>query len=121
VFADFRRLAAMVQADFPRAHLAFLAIKPSKARWDEWPIMAEANRLIKAYSEAHANLGYVDVATPLLNQAGEPKDVFVLDGLHLNEQGYALWQQVLAPELARQQVGLAADTPQRPDDNRVAE
>jgi lysophospholipase L1-like esterase len=28
-----------------------------------------------------------------------PKDVFLADGLHLNEEGYRLWQEALAPFL----------------------
>jgi lysophospholipase L1-like esterase len=99
VFDDYRELAGRVQSDFPESELVFLAIKPSKARWDKWPVMAEANRMIREYADGHANLGYVDVATPLLDENGEPRDVYIFDGLHLDERGYDLWQQVLAPYL----------------------
>ena len=44
-------------------------------------------------------LGYVDLASPLLDENGELRDVFVDDGLHLNEWGCELWQQALAPYL----------------------
>jgi lysophospholipase L1-like esterase len=40
------------------------------------------------------------VASLLLNADGRPKDVYVLDGLHLNDDGYRLWNQALAPLLA---------------------
>jgi lysophospholipase L1-like esterase len=34
----------------------------------------------------------------MLNENGEPNpDLFLDDGLHLNEQGYQLWDKVLAP------------------------
>jgi lysophospholipase L1-like esterase len=97
VFDDYRELVGRVQSDFPETELVFLAIKPSKARWDKWPVMAEANRMIREHADGHENLGYVDVATPLLDDSGEPKDVYVADGLHLNARGYDLWQQAIAP------------------------
>lgn len=99
VFDDYKELVAIVQADFPKVELIFISIKPSKARWGKWPQMAEANRMVREYSENHPKLGYADLATPLLDPDGNPLDVFVDDGLHLNEHGYFLWQQALAPYL----------------------
>jgi hypothetical protein len=84
---------------FPGTEFIFISIKPSKQRWANWPTMAEANRMVRKYAEGHPRLGYADLATPLLDKNGRPKDVFVEDGLHLNEQGYKLWQQALAPYL----------------------
>ena len=97
VFEDYRVLVGMVQSDFPGTELIFISIKPSKLRWNKWPIMVKANRMVKEYADEHPNLGYADLATPLLDDTGELRDVFVDDGLHLNEYGYYLWQQALAP------------------------
>lgn len=99
VFEDYRELAARVRADFPDTELIFLSIKPSEARWKKWPIMAAANKLIREYTETDPKLGYADVASVLLGDDGLPKDVYVMDGLHLNDDGYRLWQQVIAPLL----------------------
>jgi lysophospholipase L1-like esterase len=99
VFDDYRELVALVQADFPGSELIFISIKPSKARWDKWPEMREANRMVQEYAASHNKLGYADLATPLLGDDGKPKDVFVEDGLHLNGQGYRLWQEALNPFL----------------------
>jgi lysophospholipase L1-like esterase len=97
VFEDYRELVTLVQADFPRAELIFISIKPSKARWDQWPEMREANLMVQEFAAAHENLVFADLASPLLGADGTPKDVFVEDGLHLNEEGYRLWQEALAP------------------------
>jgi len=99
VFEDYRELVALVQADFPGATLVFISIKPSKDRWDKWPIMEEANRMVRDFASGHPNLEYADLATPLLDDDSKPKDVYVEDGLHLNEEGYRLWQEALAPFL----------------------
>ena len=99
VFEDYKELATRVRADFPDTELVFLSIKPSDARWKKWPTMAEANKLIREYTATDPKLRYVDVASILLGDDGLPKDVYILDGLHLNEDGYRLWQQVIAPLL----------------------
>lgn len=96
VLDDYKALVALVQSDFPGVDLIFISIKPSKLRWALWPQMLEANRLIREYSADHPNLDYADLATPLLGDDGSPLDVFVDDGLHLDERGYFLWQQALA-------------------------
>jgi lysophospholipase L1-like esterase len=97
VFDDFKELVALLEADLPNSELIFLSIKPSKLRWDKWPVMVEANRMVREYAANHSRLGYADVATPLLDSDGRPKEVFLEDGLHLNEEGYRLWQEALAP------------------------
>lgn len=97
VVADYKQLVRLVRDDFPGSKLVFISIKPSIARWDKWPVMAEANRMVKAYAAGHADLGYADVATPMLDDNGLPRPVFVEDGLHLNDDGYRLWREALAP------------------------
>lgn len=99
VVEDYRELVSMVQSDFPDTVLVFISIKPSKSRWTLWPIMQEANRKIRRHTDEHANLRYADLATPLLDESGKPGAVFIADGLHLNDYGYALWQRALAPYL----------------------
>jgi lysophospholipase L1-like esterase len=45
----------------------------------------------------------VDVATPMLGPGATmpAATLFVDDGLHLSAEGYALWNRILAPVLAR--------------------
>ena len=99
VFEDFKELIKIVQSDFPETELIYISIKPSKQRWNKWPQMADANRMIREYSEGHPSIGYADLASPLLDSKGSLKDVFVGDGLHLNQYGYFMWQKALAPYL----------------------
>jgi lysophospholipase L1-like esterase len=99
VFEDYRELVAKVQADFPATELVFISIKPSKLRWAAWPEMVKANALVQRYADRHPGLGYADLATSLLDDSGKPINVYLEDGLHLNEKGYALWRKDLAPLL----------------------
>ena len=46
-------------------------------------------------------MDFIDVATPLLDDAGQPSSaLFLEDRLHLNADGYALWRGIVAPYLA---------------------
>jgi lysophospholipase L1-like esterase len=99
VFDDYLEFTGMVESAFPDAKLYYLSIKPSDARWQHWPAMQEANELIREHAALHDNLGFVDLASPLLDDEGQTRNVFVEDGLHLNDFGYALWQQAMLPYL----------------------
>jgi hypothetical protein len=102
VARDFGTLVATVHAYAPGARIYYLSIKPSKRRWARWPEMKRANELIAEQCKGDSRLTYVDVATPLLGEDGEPRDdVFRFDGLHLNDLGYIEWKRVLRPILCR--------------------
>ncbi len=101
VARDFGTLVATVHAYAPGARIYFLSIKPSKARWARWPEMERANEQIERLCKGDPRLGFVDVATPLLEDGKPREDVFRWDGLHLNETGYREWTRVVRPLLCR--------------------
>ena len=50
------------------------------------------------FIDTKPNLFYIDTATAMLNLKLEPNpDLFIDDGLHLNDQGYQLWREILSP------------------------
>ena len=99
VLADFNAFADRVREELDKTRILFISIKPSIARWEHWPRMAEANGLIRDYVADRPNMTYVDLASRLLDESGQPKDVYVEDGLHLNEYGYQLWNEALTPHV----------------------
>ncbi len=99
VFDDFKAFVERVQRELPGAQIVFISIKPSPSRWDKWPVMVEANRLVEAFADQHESIDYADLATPLLEPSGEPGNFFVADDLHLNDRGYAAWREALMPYL----------------------
>jgi lysophospholipase L1-like esterase len=98
---DFGKLYEKIHAALPETKVLFLAIKPSRARWELIETQREANRLIAEFAEEQEQLEFVDVATPLLGEDGLPREaLFEKDRLHLNAAGYEVWNGVLAPLLA---------------------
>lgn len=78
----------------------FIGITPTPARWTGWPAAAAVNAAVEALAEADPGLRYVDVPSVFL-ATGEPPEarLFAPDGLHLSEEGYALWDRALRPAI----------------------
>lgn len=97
---DFLEFTSLVLSEQPETEILFVSIKPSLARWSLWPEMVEANDLIRAYTKNNENLHFVDVAGPMLGPDGEPiPELFVQDGLHMTDDGYEIWTDVVGAAL----------------------
>ncbi len=96
----FRLFLEKIHEKLPDCRIYFLSIKPSIKRWHLWPKMKAANRLIAAACSKDGRLNYVDVASGMLNNEGNPrKEIFQEDDLHMTQAGYTLWQNALKPIL----------------------
>jgi lysophospholipase L1-like esterase len=100
VCEDFQDFAKLVHKELPKTQIVFISIKPSLARREMADKQRKANELIEAYCKKNEGLVYLDVVKPMLSDDGKPqKELFVKDGLHLNEKGYELWTSLLKPHL----------------------
>lgn len=98
VLHRFALFVEAVQRELPDTQIDYISIKPSPSRIGLIDAIREANALIRTYVATHPRLAYVDVYTPMLNEHGTPRpELFLPDQLHLNAQGYALWQRIIAP------------------------
>jgi lysophospholipase L1-like esterase len=69
-------------------------------RWQYWPIVQEANRLIRAATETDARLHFIDLTGAILGPDGKPdRSLFRSDRLHPNKKGYQRWVAVIKPVL----------------------
>ena len=96
VVADFQAFMDRKDKALGATKVYFIALKPSKSRWDQFGEQSRANAGIKALADRRADLDYVDVV-PAMLAGGEPKDIFVGDGLHMTPAGYGLWTEVVRP------------------------
>ncbi len=100
VLSDYRNFVSHVRDAGQSPFILFVSIKPSPSRWSVWPQMAEANDLIRTYSESDSLLEYVDLASLMLVPDGRPRgNLFVSDSLHLSDEGYREWTDALRPVL----------------------
>ncbi len=97
VLESFARFANTVRAELPGTRISFISIKPSPSREVLLPKIREANNMIEAYVRTLSNSEYIDIFTPMIAADGRPRpELFLPDRLHMNEQGYRLWQSVIA-------------------------
>jgi len=100
VLADFKELVVFRDKNLPGVPIVYISLKPSILRWKLWPEMSRANALIREESKKHNKVTFADLASKMLGTDGKPlPDIFVSDGLHMNEKGYAIWRENLGPFL----------------------
>jgi lysophospholipase L1-like esterase len=100
VAGEFRRFIRIVHTALPETWIYILSIKPSKARWEQWPKMEAANELIRDYAGSQPHVRYIDVATTMFDANGNlPADLFKSDGLHPSAKLYAKWAAIIKPIL----------------------
>lgn len=101
VFSEYKRFVATARGSLPpEAKIVFIAIKPSIRRRAMLLTVSGANHLIMEYAQRDPMLEFVDIATPMLDDDGEPRTaLYVEDGLHLSPEGEKLWAGILRPYL----------------------
>ncbi len=100
VAGDFRAFAATVHRALPKTKVVFLAVKPTPARWKLFDVQQKANALVESYCRGNEWLAYVDVVKPMLSADGKPRlRLYAKDGLHLSEDGYKVWTELVTPYL----------------------
>jgi len=97
-FGDF---VGKIHRALPDTRIVFISIKPSLSRWHLVEKIRTANKLIADDCKGNKRLLFVDIFHPMLGPDGSPNPaLFVEDGLHLSQAGYALWAERLRRALA---------------------
>ena len=100
VASDAREFIKIVHSELPETWIYVMSIKPSYLRWNEWPKMKAANKLIEDFVKTQDRVQYVDVATPMFEGLEKPpRDLFVEDGLHPTAKCYGMWTSIIKPAL----------------------
>jgi len=102
VAADFKSFAEQIHAALPDTVIVSIGVKPSPSRAKLVEQVRATDALLEAYCKANTNMVYIDDFTPMLSADGTPRpELFIKDGLHLNEQGRAIWISLIGPVLDR--------------------
>jgi lysophospholipase L1-like esterase len=102
VFERFKAVYDMIKAKLPHVSILYISIKPSPSRMHYANTMQTANRLIRSFLKNKSNARFIDVYSLMLNPSGQPKqELFLEDDLHMNQQGYSIWQKAIQPHLLK--------------------
>ena len=98
----FAVLLDMIRSMWDSIPIAFISIKPSPSREKLMPKMIEANKLIKNFLATKKHTTFIDVYSKMLAANGKLRpELYVEDKLHMNAQGYAIWQKAIEPYLVK--------------------
>jgi lysophospholipase L1-like esterase len=97
----FMQLFTQIRRDLPGVPVAYVAMKPSPARWHLREAYRLGNARIREYLRTQRRTRFVDVWPVMLDSTtGRPVPaLFKADSLHLNERGYQRWTKLLRPVL----------------------
>ena len=96
----FKELVRRMEEKLPNTQLYYLPITPTTSRWDIWEKAERANRLIAEFSESHEQVIYVNTGPYFIKEDGTIREeMLFIDGIHLNDEGYAVWMKLLRVHL----------------------
>ncbi|QCW99359.1 G-D-S-L family lipolytic protein [Aggregatimonas sangjinii] len=95
IISDMQLIIAGIRAHNPETKIVLIAAKPSLARWNYRRNYKRLNRKFRRLSQNDDFIDYVDVWKPMLDGRKVKKDIFIEDGLHMNEKGYRIWYDTI--------------------------
>lgn len=96
----FRQLLRIIREKFPEVPVFWIATTPCMQRWHVWPEIEKASHLIEEVCQRHENTYFIRTDHAFLNASRLPREeLFQPDKLHLNEQGYAVWADIIKKAL----------------------
>lgn len=102
IFNRFTRLHGMIRSALPRTEIIYISMKPSVSRLKYLPEMRRANEMIRKFQKKHPKSGFIDVYSKMILADGTPMpDIFLKDQLHMNKNGYLIWQKAIKPYLKK--------------------
>jgi lysophospholipase L1-like esterase len=97
VFIFFQQLVVKVNKRFGDLPCYFVSLKPSVSRWQMIDQFKYTNNLIETeIITRNDNWHFINVFKEMIDPAGRlKKEYFLSDGLHLSENGYKLWKEII--------------------------
>jgi len=99
---DFKALVAKIHAALPKTKIYYLSLFPNVKRRTQDEKCVKVNELIQAFTKTDERLGYVDTAAKMRAADGGPRPELLRDdGLHMNDDGYKIWNEIVGAVLRK--------------------
>ena len=99
---DFKALVAKIHGALPRTRVYYLSLFPNVKRRAQDEKCVQVNELIRAFTKTDERLGYVDTAAKMRAADGGPRpELLRADGLHMNDDGYKIWNEMVGAVLRK--------------------
>lgn len=94
---EMKALVSEIRQRNPLTEIIIISAKPSLVRWHLKPEYKRLNRKFRRMCKRDPLMSYADVWGPMMAPGNIPRqDIFIEDGLHMNEKGYDLWYEVIS-------------------------
>ncbi len=98
----FKYVVKTIRKELPETPVFWIGITPTELRWEAWPQIREANNLIRDYTIKNSDLYFIATERSFINEDGKPRpELFLSDKLHLNDEGYRVWTELIRYDLDR--------------------
>lgn len=98
IMTSLDNIVTRLQLINPNMEIYLIGAKPSPSRWEKKENYDIFNQKLKEYCQAKEGLTFVDTWQALTDPAGNPRpELYLEDRLHLNDQGYEIWNSIFAP------------------------
>jgi len=102
VAADFKSLVGKIHGALPKTKVYYISLFPNVARKSQDPQCQKVNDLIDAFTKTDERLGYIDTASRMRATDGGPRpELLRPDGLHMNDDGYKIWNEIVGAVLRK--------------------
>ncbi len=91
IIATTNKIINGIRSKNPSAIIVLISAKPSISRWKLRGKYKRLNRKFEKLSKKDPLLNYADVWYPMLDGRKVKEDIFIEDGLHMNQKGYDIW------------------------------
>ncbi len=96
----FSEFVEKVRATLPETTIVFVSIIKAPQKQDKWPVIDQANAMIRSYGDTAHKVFFLDVNPAFFNDRHEPRlELYADDGLHLMPEGYRAMTKILKPYL----------------------
>jgi lysophospholipase L1-like esterase len=95
------RLYRLIRSKLPDVPIVYISMKPSPSRDKFQQKVIATNKLIKAFLATQKNSVFVDIFPLMLIDGHSRPELFVGDMLHMNSEGYAIWEKAVKPYLLK--------------------
>ena len=100
--SDFKKFLSLVRNEFGNIKVYVIGIKPTVDRLYLDKEERIFNNLISSLASDDTYLEYINIWDPMLNQDGtRMPELFIEDGLHMNEKGYEVWTKKVRESLGK--------------------
>lgn len=99
----YEKLLHKVRRTYPTAEYAQISLKPSPTRAAFLSDLLELNAYFQATMEADPKGSYIDIYHDMLTSSEETRpELFLSDGLHMNQNGYKIWSEKVMMHLLKE-------------------